>query len=57
MAEDKESVTLTELRHPPNELPGGFARVSLFPTIEGSAYRVRDNPVNGPGGVDEPEED
>jgi len=51
MAEDKEKVTLTELRHPPNEIRGGFTRESLFPTVEGKAYRVPDNPVNGEGGV------
>jgi hypothetical protein len=57
MADDKASVTLTELRHPDNEIPGGFAQSSLFPSVEGSAYRVKDNPVNGKGGVDEGEEE
>ena len=53
MAKDKASVTLTELRHPANETPGSLARATLYPSVEGSAYRVKDNPANGPGGSDD----
>jgi len=41
MTDDKESVTLMELRHPDNERPAP----SLFPSIEGSANLVPDLPV------------
>ncbi len=57
MAEDKAAVTLTELRHPPNEIPGGLARATLFPGVEGNAYRVPDNPVHGEGGVNDEADD
>jgi hypothetical protein len=58
MADDQAAVTLTELRHRPNEIPGGLARATLFPSVESpDAYRVKDNPVNGKGGVDEGEEE
>ncbi|HXQ30125.1 MAG TPA: hypothetical protein VN848_12765 [Gemmatimonadales bacterium] len=56
MAKDKASVSLAELRHPGIEIRGGFTKESLFPTIEGAAHIVPDNPVNGEGGAQDPNE-
>jgi hypothetical protein len=55
MAEDRATISLAELRHPKpqNEIPGGFARSTLYPSVEGDAHIVPDNPEHGPGGVDD----
>jgi hypothetical protein len=53
MSDEKSTVTLTELRNPPNKFPGGLTGATLYPSIDGESYVVRDNPLDGKGGADD----